>query len=227
MSTVYDLPDQVTRTVPVAEGPVKFPDVRYASAASYASAYAEEFARTWQTIDLAALDRAAEILLDVYTRRAGVFSCGNGGSASIANHLQCDHVKGVRTKTDLAPRVVSLSNNVELLTAIANDIAYEDVFVYQLQSQAIAGDVLVAISTSGRSANIVRALTWARENSLRTIALTGFEGGASRTLADVALHFSGTNYGIIEDLHQAVMHLLAQYVRHSRMPPDVIAATVF
>ena len=65
-----------------------------------------------------------------------MYSCGNGGSASIANHLQCDHVKGIRTTTDLAPRVMSLSTNVELLTAIANDTGYENVFVYQLQSQS-------------------------------------------------------------------------------------------
>ena len=109
-----------------------------------------------------------------------MFSCGNGGSAAIANHAQCDHVKGVRTTTDLAPRVLSLSTNVELLTAIANDIGYENVFVYQLQSQSGPGDVLMAVSSSGRSPNIVRALTWARDNGLRTIAVTGFDGGAAR-----------------------------------------------
>jgi phosphoheptose isomerase len=225
MSTVYE--DLQTPVSPADGTEAKFPAAPYASAASYGSAYAEEIARTWETMEFGALDRAAAILLDAYTRRAGVFSCGNGGSASIANHLQCDHLKGVRTKTDLVPRVVSLSNNVELLTAIANDVAYEDVFAYQLQSQASPGDVLIAISSSGRSANIVRALTWARGNGLRTIALTGFDGGTARTLAEVAIHFRGTNYGIVEDLHQAVMHALAQYIRHTRMTPEAISATVF
>lgn len=223
MSTVYDLQTQA----PSAGGGVKFPAAPYPSASSYVGAYAEEFSQAWKALDYASLDQAAVILLDAYQRRAGVFSCGNGGSASIANHLACDHVKGVRTKTDLVPRVVSLSNNVEVLTAIANDLAYEDVFAYQLQSHACPGDVLIAISSSGRSANIVRALTWARENGVRTIALTGFEGGAARTLAEVAIHFDGTNYGIIEDLHQAVMHALAQYIRQSRMTSEVISATVF
>ena len=88
-----------------------------------------------------------------------MFSCGNGGSAAIANRAQCDHVKGVRTTTDLTPRVLSLSTNVELLTAIANDMGYEKVFVYQLESQSRPGDVLIAVSSSGRSPNIVRALT--------------------------------------------------------------------
>ena len=156
-----------------------------------------------------------------------MFSCGNGGSASIANHMQCDHVKGVRTTTDLTPRVVSLSANIELLTAIANDLGYEDVFAYQLQSQSAPGDVLIAVSSSGRSPNIVRALTWAREHGLRTIALTGFDGGDARAVADVAIHVDCANYGIIEDLHQTIMHALAQYIRQSRMTADAISSTVF
>ena len=224
MSTVYDLQGQ---TAAANGSAVKFPAGQYASAASYFTAYAEEMAQAWKTIDLTALDHAADVLLEAYARRAGVFSCGNGGSASIANHLVCDHVKGVRTKTDLVPRVSSLSNNVELLTAIANDVAYESVFEYQLQSQASPGDVLIAISSSGRSANIVRALTWAREHALRTIAITGFDGGTARKVAEVAIHVDSTNYGVVEDLHQVVMHGLAQYIRQSRMTPRTISESVF
>ena len=199
----------------------------YASAAAYFGAYAEETVRAANSIEPAAVERAAAILLGAYTRGAAVFSCGNGGSAAIAKHLQCDHMKAVRTTTDLAPRVVSLSANVEVLTAVANDLGYEDVFAYQLQSQAAPGDVLIAVSSSGRSPNIVRALTWARNHGLRTIALTGFEGGSARAVAEVAIHVESTNYGIVEDAHQGVMHVLAQYIRQSRMTADVIASTVF
>ena len=138
-----------------------------------------------------------------YTRGARAFSCGNGGSASIANHMQCDHVKGVRTATDLAPRVQSLSTNVELLSAIANDLGYEHVFTYQLQSQSEPGDVLIAVSSSGRSPNIGRAISWARDHGLHTIAVTGFDGGVARELAEVSIHVECTNYGVIEDLHQS------------------------
>ena len=155
MSAIYDLRAQPVTTV--EERPAKFPAAPYANAATYIEAYTEEIARSWRTMDSSALDRAAEILVDAYVRRVGVFSCGNGGSASIANHLQCDHLKGVGNKTDLNPRVISLSNNVELLTAIANDVSYEDVFRFQLQSQSAPGDVLIAISSSGRSVNIVRS----------------------------------------------------------------------
>jgi D-sedoheptulose 7-phosphate isomerase/D-glycero-D-manno-heptose 1,7-bisphosphate phosphatase len=210
-----------------ASSPVKFPAAPYPSPASFLDAYAEEIARACKTIDPEAFDRAAEILAEAYARDARMFSCGNGGSASIANHMQCDHVKNVRMATDLAPRVLSLSTNVELLTAIANDMGYENVFVYQLQSQSRPGDVLVAVSSSGRSPNIVRALTWARDNGLRTVAVTGFDGGAARTVAEVGVHVDCTNYGIVEDLHQAIMHALAQYIRQSRMTADTISASVF
>ena len=224
MTSLYDL---TSLTPPADSSAVKFPLAPYASAASYFDAYADEMARAAKTIEPEALDRAAAILTEAYTRGARMFSCGNGGSAAIANHAQCDHVKGVRTTTDLTPRVLSLSTNVELLTAIANDIGYENVFVYQLESQSGPGDVLIAVSSSGRSPNIVRALTWARDNGLRTIAVTGFDGGAARAVAEVSIHVDCTNYGIVEDLHQAVMHALAQYIRQSRMGADAIPATVF
>jgi phosphoheptose isomerase len=224
MSTVHDLPDL---PLSVADAPPKFPATPYESAATYFSAYAEETARAASSVETGAVARAAAILIEAYTRGATVFSCGNGGSASIANHLQCDHTKNVSKSTDLCPRVMSLSVNVEVLTAIANDHAFQDVFTHQLRSQSRPGDVLVAVSSSGRSANIVTALRWARDHGLRTISLTGFDGGEARTIADVSIHVNGTNYGVIEDLHQAIMHALAQYIRQSRMTPAAISSSVF
>ncbi len=225
MSTVQDMPgvpapgapapDITAPDTAVAAG--KFPAVPYQGAGAYFGDYARQLALAAGTVSAPALDRAAAVLLDAYTRGARVYSCGNGGSAAIANHMQCDQTKGLRTGTDLTPRFVSLSSNVEVMTAIANDLAWEDVFTYQLQSQSAAGDVLVAVSSSGRSANIVRAVTWARDNGLATIALTGFTGGGARTAADVSIHVDSTNYGVIEDLHQAITHALAQFLRQSRM----------
>lgn len=204
-----------------------FPAYRFDDCDTFGGAYTDELIRTFGSIDLTQISRAAELLNQAYDRDAAVFACGNGGSASIANHLQCDHVKGVRTGTDLATRVFSLSTNVELFSAIANDHGYDLVFEYQLQSLARPGDVLVAVSSSGRSPNIVRALEWAKANGMQTIALTGFSGGPSRELADVSVHIESGNYGIIEDAHQACMHLLAQYVRQSRMTADAVAVHTF
>jgi D-sedoheptulose 7-phosphate isomerase/D-glycero-D-manno-heptose 1,7-bisphosphate phosphatase len=222
MTTGLELPG-----LPPISAPAKFPAVPYEQAGSYCGAYFEESAWAARLIDLDQLEQAAVILVDAYRAGSSVFSCGNGGSAAVANHLQCDHMKGVRTDTDLAPRVISLSSNVELLTAIANDIGYEDVFSFQLESQSRPGDVLIAISSSGRSPNIVNALSWARAHDLRTIAFTGFDGGAAREVAEVAVHVDCANYGVIEDLHQATMHALAQYIRQSRMTPEAVSARTF
>jgi phosphoheptose isomerase len=210
-----------------ADPSVSFPTANYPFADSFCSAYFSEWTRAAGSIDLASVSLAAATLVEAYRAGSRVFSCGNGGSASIANHLQCDHLKGIRNETDLLPKVISLNSNVELLTAIANDISYEDVFKFQLESQSRPGDVLIAISSSGRSANIVRALRWARDHRLRTIALTGFDGGPARRIAEVVVHVDCGNYGVVEDLHQATMHALAQYIRQSRMTAEAIASTVF
>ena len=123
--------------------------------------------------------------------------------------------------------MVSLASNVELITAIANDIGYDDVFAYQIRTQARPGDVLLAISSSGRSPNIIRALRAARNSGVSTIALTGFGGGDARRIADVCIHVDASNYGIVEDLHQAIMHALAQYIRQSRMTAAAITSRAF
>jgi len=205
----------------------KFPMTRDESADSFGRHYTEQLARALDTVDYAELDRAAKVINTAHDDGYALFACGNGGSASIANHLQCDHLKGVRVGTGLLARVHSLSTNIELLSAIANDIGYDAVFEYQLQSQARAGDVLIVISSSGRSPNIIRALEWAGANGLSTIALTGFDGQPARSLSTVSIHVDTRNYGIIEDAHQACMHLLAQYVRQSRMSEAEVAAHVF
>jgi len=213
--------------LPRAEQAPKFPATGYPLASAFGDDYFREFARAAATIDPEQVDLAAQLLVAAYERGSAVFSCGNGGSAAVANHMQCDHVKGIRTGTDLMPRVISLSTNAEVITALANDIGYEQVFTYQLQSQARPGDVLLAISSSGKSPNIVGVIEWARANGVHTIALTGFDGGASRTTAEASIHVHSTNYGVIEDLHQATMHFLAQFIRQSRMTASTIATTTF
>jgi D-sedoheptulose 7-phosphate isomerase/D-glycero-D-manno-heptose 1,7-bisphosphate phosphatase len=220
-------PREIVLLAPVDDTAAAFPNEPHASMTEFFPAYSERLASAARTVDSTALDRAAELLLQAYVAGNTVFTCGNGGSAAIANHTQCDHVKGVRAKTGLAPKVVSLSNNVELMTAIANDIAFEHLFAYQLESHARSGDVLLAISSSGRSPNIIAALEFARRGGLRTVALTGFDGGEARRIADVAIHVDCRNYGIVEDVHQSVMHALAQFVQQSLMTADAVRSSVF
>ncbi len=194
-----------------------FPDKRYRSVADFAGDYFAQCAAAARSIPQDALARAVSVLTEAYTAGRTIYACGNGGSAAISNHLLCDHAKCIRTDTVLMPRVVSLAANLELITAIANDIAYEDVFVFQLQNLGKPGDVLITISSSGDSENVVRAARWAKDNGLHTIAMTGFGGGRTAELAEVGLHVGGDNYGVIEDVHQSLMHILAQYVRQAHM----------
>lgn len=204
-----------------------FPQQVYAEGGSFLAAYRDALIEAWQSIDGDAVSQAAD-LLDT-TMRGGhtVFACGNGGSAAIANHLLCDFLKGVQTDTELRPRVISLAAHLELMTAIANDIAYNEVFAYQLRTMARTGDVLITISASGNSENIVRALRVAHEKEVRSIALTGFDGGRSAGLADINLHVHARNYGIVEDVHQSLMHSLAQFLRQRAMPAELIGQRLF
>ena len=203
-----------------------FPIHPYDDAGVFGVEYSDELHAALQTIDPSRLHAAAALLNDAHDREATVFSCGNGGSASIANHLQCDHVKCVGQGTDLRTRVFSLSTNVELFSAIANDNGYEHVFEHQLASVARPGDLLIAVSSSGRSPNIVRALEWASANGLQSIALTGLRRALAWPGGRVDPRKS-SNYGIVEDAHQVCMHLLAQYVRQSRMTAEAVATSTF
>ncbi len=204
-----------------------FPDKKYEEIAAFCDAYFERVSTAHASVDRGRLAEAARLLAGAYERGATLFVCGNGGSAAIANTFVCDHAKLIQTDTELVPRVVSLSDNVPMITAIANDISYDDVFAYQLRTAARPSDVLLTVSASGDSENVVRAAQWARGNGLDVVAFTGFSGGRTAELANVHVHAEGDNYGVIEDTHQSLMHILAQYIRLSRMDEDLIAARKF
>ena len=205
----------------------KFPNQKYASADSFLTDYAATMAKAYASVRGSQIERAATAMKRAIQADRIIFTCGNGGSAAIANHLTCDCSKGIATSTTLRPRVVSLSSTVELVTAIANDMEFPEVFAYQLRNAAREGDVLITISSSGDSENIVRALAWAADNGLTTIALSGFAGGRSAQMADISLHVKAENYGIVEDVHQSLMHMLAQYVRMSEMPSELVQTLKF
>src|SRR5258706_2957131 len=128
------------------------PSKPYSAAAAYVAAYGAEIARAWQSIDLTAFDRAAELLETAIRDGRMIYACGNGGSAAISNHLVCDVLKGVQTDTALRPKIVSLAR-LEVLTAIANDIGYEEGVVYQLRTQGAPGDVLFTLRAPGKLGN--------------------------------------------------------------------------
>jgi len=204
-----------------------FPDERYDDVGCFADEYFALAGEAAASVDRAGLREAAAMLTRVHRDGGMIYSCGNGGSAAIANHLVCDHCKAVQSDTGLKPRIYSLSATIEIMTAVSNDLSYDEVFVYQLRSLARPGDALVSISSGGDSENIVRAVFWAKDNGIPVIAMTGFSGGRSAALADVNLHVDAHNYGVIEDVHQSLMHILAQYIRQAHMDEETIRQRKF
>jgi D-sedoheptulose 7-phosphate isomerase len=205
----------------------KFPVNKYESVGGFASDYFREYERAWKTVDMDALQRASDALRDCYRAGNWVFACGNGGSAAIANHFLCDHGKLIATGTDIRPKVYSLSSSNEMLTAVGNDIGFESSFAHPLENMASTGDVLFTVSASGDSPNIVAAIRKAKSLGLRTIALTAFNGGRSSKEAEINVHVDVHNYGLAEDSHQAIMHILAQYIRHAEMPSESVLTQKF
>jgi phosphoheptose isomerase len=199
-----------------------FPKTKFSEISGYTDAYFEQYAKASASVDRIKLAQASDILLVAYSASKTLYVCGNGGSASISNHLACDHGKLLATDTDLLPRVHSLATNIEVITAIANDISYDEIFIHQLKLVADPGDVVMTISSSGDSENVVRTAEWAREFGLDVISMTGFSGGRTAKAATVNLHVEADNYGIIEDVHQSLMHLLGQFMRQSQMDKKLI-----
>ena len=132
-----------------------FPEKKYKDIASYTDNYLEEYALAAASVDRGRLSEACEILKTAYRMRQTVFVCGNGGSAGISNHLVCDHLKGIQTDTSLLPKVFSLASNIEVITALANDISYDEVFKYQAERYCNKDDLIIIISSSGNSKTIV------------------------------------------------------------------------
>jgi len=151
-------------------------------------------------------------LIDTVRRAAAedrqIFVFGNGGSAANASHFATDLGKGASDKQSRRFRVLSLNDNVSWLTALANDYAYEDVFVRQLENYAREGDVVLALSVSGNSPNVVKAVEWARKKGLTTIALVGAKRGALAEAAEQVITIDSGHYGRVEDAQMGICHMV-------------------
>ena len=167
---------------------MKFPTRFHAEPGAFAEGYIAASIAAMRSIDLAQVAAAVHVVETMLERDGTLYACGNGGSASISDHLVCDYVKAIRGDTTLASRAHALTTNTALISAIANDLSYGDVFAYQIESFARPGDVVMVVSSSGDSENIVRAIDTAKKLGLDTIALTGFDGGRARRIANVAIH---------------------------------------
>ena len=167
------------------------------------------------SLDLPRLLQIEDIIFNKIKQNKKIFVCGNGGSASVANHFLCDFNKGIKLSSNnkLKPKVVSLSDNMETILAVANDISFNKIFSFQLDNHFSKGDIVILLSCSGSSPNIIDALNYCKKNKIFTITLTGFAKKNIQKKADINLDLGIKNYGVSEDFFQIIMHMLSQSIR--------------
>jgi len=153
-------------------------------------------------------------VFDKVTEAGGtIWVAGNGGSAAIADHTVCDCSKGTYVEGHIPVKTISLASNIPMLTALGNDISYDAVFSEQLKYYLTDKDALLVVSSSGNSPNVVNACEYANAKGVPTIAFVGFKGGKLKELAQHVVHIEVENYGIVEDTHQSLIHVLTQYMK--------------
>ena len=166
------------------------------------------FANIFANFDLDALSKAAELIAGHYAADKQIFTAGNGGSAAIAIHFAADFGKNVAGSDDKHPRILSLCCNPATITALGNDCGYENIFCFQLRSLMNPGDLVVLVSSSGNSPNIVEAAKFAKSGGATVLGLTGFSGGKLKELANVSLHVPCDVYELVEDAHSFFCHAI-------------------
>lgn len=172
------------------------------------AAYFEKEKRALDLIDKASLSQLINLLEQSRLDGRSIFIMGNGGSGATASHFTCDFNKGISLSKEKRYRMICLNDNVPTLMAYANDISYDEVFVGLLQNYFTPGDVVIGISGSGNSANVVRAVQWAEDHDGVTVALTGYDGGKLRQIAQYGVHVPMDDMQIAEDMHMVVGHCI-------------------
>lgn len=187
--------------------------------------YLAEHKATIDAIPLDDLQKIANVLLNAYKKDKTVFILGVGGAATTASHMACDLGKGtlknVYNQKEKRFRVISLTDNVATLTAFANDLSFDDMFVQQLHNLVKPGDVVIGISGSGNTPNVIKALAYAKQEGATTIGLLGYHtGGKAKEFVDYNITIQSSNYGIIEDLHLALDHVLTTCLSYMKEHTD-------
>ena len=172
------------------------------------SNYFEREKRVLDAIDKSSLSQVMNILEQARLDGRQIFIMGNGGSGATASHYCCDFNKGISIHKDKRYRMICLNDNIPTMMAYANDVGYENVFIGPLENFFRPGDVVIGISGSGNSENVVRAIQWAKEHGAITIALTGYSGGKLKQIADYGVHVPVDDMQITEDLHMTLDHCM-------------------
>ena len=161
-----------------------------------------------KNLDVNAINEVMNVLEETRLNGGTIYICGNGGSAATASHFASDFNKGVSLNLTKKYNMICLNDNVPTVMAIANDIGYERIFDIQLQDKLDEKDILIAISGSGNSLNVVNAVNYAKEKNVTVIGLTGYNGGKVKRLADITLHVPVDNMQITEDVHLLFEHMM-------------------
>jgi phosphoheptose isomerase len=182
---------------------------------SFIQNYFDTLDKIYKKIDYTEILTITKILLEKIKKNKNIYVAGNGGSASIANHLLCDFNKGIKisSRNKIKPKIISLASSVETITAISNDVSYEKIFSFQLENYYKKGDCLICFSSSGQSKNIVNVLEFAKKNKITTILFQGFGKLNKRINPDHYVNLNYKNYGITEDIFQSIMHAISQNIR--------------
>jgi D-sedoheptulose 7-phosphate isomerase len=165
-------------------------------------------------MDSRELSAAISLIRDTVDAGNRLWVCGNGGSAATASHFATD-LSRCSNSSGEPVKGISLCDNTGLITAIGNDFGFDLVFSRQLSTAAMTGDLFIVITASGNSKNLLLAMEWAKNNGVRTLAITGFDGGKAKILADASLHVPTTNgdYGVAEDAHSILCHFVSSQFR--------------
>jgi D-sedoheptulose 7-phosphate isomerase len=178
---------------------------------NFPAQYKTEVLKAIETVDLSKVNQAIDLFKDARAAGRHIFVCGNGGSASTASHFACDIVKGASYNRGQRFRIMALTDQIATLTAYANDVSYDCVFVEQLRNFAQPGDLVMCISGSGNSPNVIRAMEYANSIGCKTLALTGRDGGKLGPLAQLNIQVEAPHMGRIEDAHMIVCHMIGYY----------------
>jgi phosphoheptose isomerase len=174
--------------------------------------YTDNVLSLLKNINFKNLQLAINFIEQTIKKNKNIYICGNGGSLSLANHYMCDYLKGLTFNTNLKPQVRSLSADNALISAIANDISYDDIFYFQAKKLFKKGDLLILISCSGNSKNIKKVLKYANKINIKSIGFSAFDGGYLHKNSSVSLNFKINHYGISEDINQILMHLIMSFI---------------
>jgi D-sedoheptulose 7-phosphate isomerase len=178
------------------------------SAPTFTDTYRENLLHTIENIDAAKVTEAISWIREARANGKAIFVAGNGGSAATASHFVCDMLKGASLGKPTRFRIQALHDNMPTLTAYANDLHYQDSAVEQLKNFATPGDIYMAISGSGNSPNVIRALDYAKSIGMKTLVLTGRDGGKLGPLADLEIRVPEQHMGRIEDAHHIICHMI-------------------